>query len=605
MFMMITFKQQFSQLREKLYEEGYQILEPTLSVDDTKLSVQNTILPAIPAYYALKNDKVFLYKSNNTKERIGTKEYWQRIKKFAPTKQATLNTNREFKQYISNCGLCSHHKNTTDLLNIVATNRCNERCWYCFFFAERAGYVYEPTLDQIKEMLLAAIIFNGYAPPIQITGGEPALRKDVGKMIKLVKDLGSPHVQLNTTSQPIGAKYFLENYVFHTRKVSEMTKEERDWLDFFQVKRDEIVSVVDELKNWRKNGLNTIYTSFDGVSPETNHKNHYEIPFAIEAYHKAGIESIVLVPTVHQKNLKEVPSIVRFAMKHKNKGIKGVNFQPISFVGLASRKQREALRVTQSDIVDQMKIFGLKMDDWFPVPAAGHLADVIGKLTHRNSWIRFYNNEKCGLATYAYVDGNKLRPITEFVDVDGLLKYLYSMDEKLESKIGKIKIFKELILSPQAVWHAIKSRSLKGLALGELFKYIKNPMLPDGTDLREVLNKVITKGDYKSLGKFHQKFLFLGMMHFMDPYNYDIKRVQRCCIHYASPDGRVIPFCTFNVYPGTYRDTIMKKYKLKGRQAEKLKEEEKRLARKTIEFRKKYLDKIVNSETYKNYYSFL
>jgi hypothetical protein len=35
-------------------------------------------------------------------------------------------------------------------------------------------------------------------------------------------------------------------------------------------------------------------------------------------------------------------------------------------------------------------------------------------------------------------------------------------------------------------------------------------------------------------------------MHFMDPYNFDLERVQRCIIHYATPDGRLIPFCTMN-----------------------------------------------------------
>jgi len=40
--------------------------------------------------------------------------------------------------------------------------------------------------------------------------------------------------------------------------------------------------------------------------------------------------------------------------------------------------------------------------------------------------------------------------------------------------------------------------------------------------------------------------LLVSSMHFMDPYNFDLERVQRCCIHYAVPDGRIIPFCTMN-----------------------------------------------------------
>ena len=32
----------------------------------------------------------------------------------------------------------------------------------------------------------------------------------------------------------------------------------------------------------------------------------------------------------------------------------------------------------------------------------------------------------------------------------------------------------------------------------------------------------------------------------MDAYNMDLERVQHCPINYATPDGRLIPFCTYN-----------------------------------------------------------
>jgi uncharacterized radical SAM superfamily Fe-S cluster-containing enzyme len=40
--------------------------------------------------------------------------------------------------------------------------------------------------------------------------------------------------------------------------------------------------------------------------------------------------------------------------------------------------------------------------------------------------------------------------------------------------------------------------------------------------------------------------LMISSMHFMDPYNFDIERVQKCVVHYATPDGKIIPFCTMN-----------------------------------------------------------
>ena len=54
------------------------------------------------------------------------------------------------------------------------------------------------------------------------------------------------------------------------------------------------------------------------------------------------------------------------------------------------------------------------------------------------------------------------------------------------------------------------------------------------------------KGDYSALAKLHHKMIMIGSMHFMDPYNFDVDRVQRCIIHYATPDGRIIPFCSYN-----------------------------------------------------------
>ncbi|MCE7698702.1 MAG: radical SAM protein, partial [Methanobacterium paludis] len=44
---------------------------------------------------------------------------------------------------------------------------------------------------------------------------------------------------------------------------------------------------------------------------------------------------------------------------------------------------------------------------------------------------------------------------------------------------------------------------------------------------------------------------------FMDPWNFDQDRVRRCVIHYAVPDGRIIPFCSMNTI---YRNEIEKKF---------------------------------------------
>ena len=40
-------------------------------------------------------------------------------------------------------------------------------------------------------------------------------------------------------------------------------------------------------------------------------------------------------------------------------------------------------------------------------------------------------------------------------------------------------------------------------------------------------------------------------MQFLDAYNFDVRSVKKTCVHIVHPDGRIIPFDTFNLF---YRD---------------------------------------------------
>ena len=90
----------------------------------------------------------------------------------------------------------------------------------------------------------------------------------------------------------------------------------------------------------------------------------------------------------------------------------------------------------------------------------------------------------------------------------------------------------------------------------EIKSFINDKKKPKYLNLSKILFDALVKHDYDALGKLHQNALFIGMMHFMDPYNYDQQRIERCDIHYTTPDGRIIPFCSFNVLPELYRDKV-------------------------------------------------
>jgi hypothetical protein len=93
---------------------------------------------------------------------------------------------------------------------------------------------------------------------------------------------------------------------------------------------------------------------------------------------------------------------------------------------------------------------------------------------------------------------------------------------------------------------------------GEFINYDK---IPDGLDLEEIITGLISTGDREPLSDFTWKLLMVGGMHFQDCYNYDIERIKRCTIHYAVPDGRIIPFCSYNGGP-QYRDEIEQKFSI-------------------------------------------
>ncbi|MCD6236604.1 MAG: radical SAM protein [Thermoplasmata archaeon] len=553
-------------IEEFVSDKGFNLLEVTKSVDERSIK-SNTPPETIDAAYVEKKGIVYLLKLSGTIERIGTKEYWNKIMEYKATEKyvAKINTSIRHTKDLANCGLCNQHKNTTALLNVVATNRCDLRCWYCFFYEEKAGFVYEPSLKDIKEGIKVARDMNGYTPPIQITGGEPTLRKDVSDIIRISKELGSSHVQLNTNSVSLGIDYY-ENPEKAVKRTAE----------------------------WREAGLNTVYTSFDGVKPDANSniKNHYEMPFALQAYKEGGVRSIVLVPTVSQLNLKEMVDVARFAIHNVDRGIKGINFQPISLVGYIKKGDREKLRVVQSDIIEVLKKeFGFGMEAWYPVPCVAALADVIGKEPH----VHFYNNEKCGIATYASVDREKkkLVPITEFVEVDRFLKDMEELHDSLLSKV---------VFGLKLLPDAIRQGGFRKALAKKLSGYIIRDDLPNGGKLSDILDAVMAKGDYSSLRTFHYNFIFFGMMHFQDYYNYDVNRVQRCSIHYSA-GKRLIPFCTYNVFPGINRDKYLKVHAVKGKRAEKLIRDSLEAKERVVKFREKKKE-IVKSPIYKEVYSF-
>ncbi len=465
-----------------------------------------------------------------------------------------------------NCGLCPLHKTHTALLNIVVTNRCDLSCWYCFYFAERAGYVYEPSIDEIVNMVNALRRQPNIVLAVQLTGGEPTLREDLVNIVRKLRELGVRHIQLNTHG-----------------------------IKFAQLYLEDISRAIEYAKELRRAGVNTVYLSFDGVSPETNPKNHWEVPFILEVFRKAEMNSVVFVPTVIRTvNDHELGAILKVAANNMDI-VRGVNFQPVSLVGMMRKQDRSRYRITIPEVIkliEDQTNGEIDRDSWFPVPAEVPIARFL-EFLEPSKRAEFTTHPACGAATYVYIkkDGKEIHflPITKFIDVDGLLNYLKM---KYESLANKPKVLGKLLATISI--------------LQIINKFVLWDKVPEDLrrDLRSILFDIFMKRDYGSLGRFHYKLLFIGMMHFMDEWNYDIERVMRCAIHYALPDGRIVPFCAFNILNDIYRDTPQKTYGIPLDEYLK-KYGEKYLEDKKYVRNKELIEKMTKSEIYKQFYSII
>ena len=395
------------------------------------------------------------------------------------------------------CGLCPEHKSSTMLALIDLTNRCNQRCPTCFANAAVAGYLYEPTMEQLKEMMKLLRSEVPPCPAIQFAGGEPTVRENFVEIVKMARDLGFSHIQVATNGVAMAKS----------------------------------VEFCHELK---EAGLHTVYLQFDGVTEEPYKilRGYLALQTKLKAIQncwKGGIKSVVLVPTLMKGvNDDQMGDILRFAAKNRHI-IKGVNVQPIAFEGRIDETERKQGRITIPDflkLLEEQTNGEIPRESFYPVPFVLPISYYV------EAWkgvpqIEFTVHPHCGAGTYVFVKDDKFVPITEFIDVEGFMEFLQeSSEDTNRSKIGKLKATAALISA--------------------LRKFVDKDRAPPGFDSLALLTNILGTGNREAVAEFSRNSLYIGAMHFMDPYNFDLERVKRCGIHYATPDGRIIPFCTYN-----------------------------------------------------------
>jgi 7,8-dihydro-6-hydroxymethylpterin dimethyltransferase len=394
------------------------------------------------------------------------------------------------------CGICENHKTGTLLGNIDVTSRCNLSCPVCF--ADAGDSSNEPTMDQLRAMM--QILRDQKPVPcsaIQFSGGEPTMRDDLPEIVALARQFGFFQIQVATNGMKLASSPNLCGDLV-------------------------------------RNGLTTIYLQFDGVTPEPYKtlRGRDLLPMkyqAIENLRAAKQMSIVLVPTLAKGvNDGQVGDIVKFAFSNSDV-VKGVNFQPISFAGRSDQMERAKKRITIPDILallEDQTDNEITRDDFYPVPFVAPISSLISAETGVPQ-PSLTVHPCCGAGTYVYRVNGRMIPITRFVDVEGLMESIKEVVQDYDgSRLGRLR--------------------MNGMILKGLPKFIDESRTPGSLNLTGLLLSVFRDGTWESLTEFHNNSLFLGIMHFQDSYNMDLERLQRCGIHYILPDGRIIPFCSYN-----------------------------------------------------------
>lgn len=212
--------------------------------------------------------------------------------------------------------------------------------------------------------------------------------------------------------------------------------------------------------------------------------------------------STTLVVTVRKGlNDGELGEIIEFALQQPC--VRGVTFQPIQHAGRAEgfdpAKHRLTLTGVRNRILEQSTRF--RPEDLIPVPC----------------------NPDCLAMAYALKLGEAVVPLTGLIPPQTLVDagrntIVVERDEELRDQVFKLFATNQ---SPQG----------QAASLSDLLCCLPQVAAPEGLDYRNVFRVLI--------------------MAFVDAHAFDLRAVKKSCVHIVQPDGKIIPFDTFNLF---YRD---------------------------------------------------
>jgi len=272
---------------------------------------------------------------------------------------------------------------------------------------------------------------------------------------------------------------------------------------------------IEYLRAMKEAGVDSLYFSFDGLAPEIYEKTCGEdlLDIKLKALDNCAEVNmgVTLVTVVSPKiNLDQVGGIIEFA-KQRIPTVKGVHFQPISFFGRYPEPPKDEDRMLMPDLIEEIE------------------KQTNGEIRKENFIPTSCANVHCDSKSLSFqMEDGSLFPMTN-------------------RALGPPKRTEEV---------AHKTRE----EIADLWRFV-DEVIDGGEDA----GGPGTWLDFIQRAKTH--YLTISMMPFQDVWNVETERLQRCCIHTVTPDGRLIPFCLFNINSARgetlYRHEIFRKYSRK------------------------------------------
>ncbi|MCE9528431.1 MAG: radical SAM protein [Planctomycetales bacterium] len=401
------------------------------------------------------------------------------------------------------CGLCTEHEQHTCVGVLEITSSCNLTCPMCYAGSSPGGK--HLSLADCKRQIDRLVEVEGRAEVCQLSGGEPTIHPQLEQIVEYALSREIDYVMINTN----GIRF---------------------------AKDAALVDLVARHKDRME-----IYFQFDGLNDDVYQALRGEPLLevklaALDALQRAGIQ-VTLVSTLQGGvNDDQIGPLVEFGLSRSN--ISGISFQPATYSGRHVLPEQLERRITYPDVIAGVaRQTGGKFaeSDFLPLPCA-----------HPN----------CHQIAIAYRKGTAAIPVTRFIDARANLDLLangISFTRKKSRDLIMQYLGRQACCAGgcgevgQESGDRVQESGVRGegTELPLLSPSLPLSVSPSSTPADEFFAKVLAQ----ELGS--ENIFRITITSFLDAYNFDVRRLMKCCTHHVLPSGHVIPFCAYNVL---YRD---------------------------------------------------